>query len=348
MGVKDAISKTEFYSRLADKAYERRVPLMATLELTYGCNMRCVHCYNPTHEAQGELTAEEFYRILDQLAEEGCLFVTFTGGELFTRKDAFEIFAYAKGKGFELILFTNATTITVERAERIKALQPWRMETSLYGATQETYERVTRIPGSFRQFQRGVELLRQRDIPLLVKMPLLTLNRHEVAQAKALVEGWGVRFVYLTGIEPRQDGSREPLGYRLPPAEVLKVNEEMRGKESHDRHEETSCQASEGLFHCRCGKNSLAITPYGEMNLCINFPVPRYDLRRGNVSTGWRTLVAYVDSAKPSEAYECPSCDLRSDCRQSPLDAWLETKDLSPCLPYFKELATLEKEKGSV
>ncbi|MCZ6770310.1 MAG: hypothetical protein O7D93_13800, partial [Acidobacteria bacterium] len=51
-----------------------------------------------------------------------------------------------------------------------------------------------------------------------------------------------------------------------------------------------------------------------------------------------------VDSALPSQAYECPSCDVRDYCRQGPRDALLEKGDVSPCLPYFKELASLEKQ----
>jgi len=342
-----SIEESEFFSRLETKAYENKVPLEATLELTYGCNLRCVHCYNPTHKAKGELSTQEFYRIIDQLFQEECFLITFTGGEIFTRKDSFEIFSYAKKKGFSIILFTNATLITPDRADRIQALEPWCVETSIYGATQETYEKVTGIPGSFGRFLAGIERLRERKVPLLVKMPVMTLNQHEAKQAKALVEGWGIKFVYCAEINPRQDGSLEPLQYRIAPQDVIQLDQEVLGKWDEDEkesQEEAKCQAGEGLFHCGCGKSSMAVTPYGEMNLCINFPVPQYDLRTGSVSSGWKALVEYVDSAIPSQAYECPTCSVQDYCRQGPANAWLERGDFSPCLPYFKELATLEKK----
>ncbi len=340
-----SMKESEFLSRLENKAYENRVPWEATLELTYGCNLRCVHCFNPTHKAKGELSTQDFFQMIDQLSQEGCFVITFTGGEIFTRWDSFEIFSYAKNKGFSIILFTNATLITPERADRIQALEPWRVEISIYGATQETYEKVTGIAGSFGRFLAGIERLRERKVPLLVKMPAMTLNRHEVKQAKALVEGWGIRFVYCPEIAPRQDGSLEPLQYRITPQELIQLDQEILGKwDEKDGKEEEKCQANEGLFRCGCGKSSMAVTPYGEMNLCINFPVPQYDLRTGSVSSGWKALVEYVDSASPGQAYECPSCDVRDYCRQGPLDAWLETGDFSPCLPYFKELATSEKQ----
>ncbi len=340
----ESMGKSEFYSRLENRAFEKRIPVKATMELTYGCNLRCVHCYNPTHEAKGELSTQECYRIIDELVQEGCFLISFTGGEMFTRRDAFEILTYAKKKGVAIILLTNANLITPERADRIQARRPWRVEISIYGATPETYERVTGIPGSFRRFLEGVERLRERKVPLLIKMPAMTLNQREVQQAKALVEGWGIRFIYCTEITPRQDGSLEPLRYRITAQEVIQLDQEILGEWRGEGQEEKKCQAGEGLFRCMCGKSSVAVTPYGEMNLCINFPVPRYNLRTGNVSSGWKALVEHVDSARPSEAYECPSCSVRDSCRQAPSDALLETGDFSPCLPYFKELATLEKQ----
>jgi len=347
----ESMEKSEFFSKMENLALEKRIPFKATMELTYGCNLRCVHCFNPTHKAKGELSTQEVYRIIDQLAQEGCFWITFTGGEIFTRRDTFEILAYAKKRGLAIVLVTNATLITPERADRIQALQHLKVEVSIYGATPETYERVTGIPGSFGRFLEGVERLREREVPLLIKMPAMTLNQHEVKQAKALVEGWGIKFVYCSDINARQDGSLEPLRYRISPQEVIQLDHDILGKGHREGREENKCQASEGLFSCGCGKSSVAVTPYGEMNLCTNFPVPGYNLRTGDVSSGWKALVEYVDSARPSQAYECPSCDVRDYCRQGPRDALLETGDFSPCLPYFKQLASLEKQtyetKGS-
>ncbi len=346
----EEISPEQFWASLSQRAAEQRVPVEAMVELTYGCNLRCVHCYNPTHQAKGELETDAFFRLVDQLAEAGCVQIGFTGGEALTRRTWFEIVGYAKAKGFAVTLLTNGTLITPQTADRIQALGPKRVEISIYGATQETYERVTRIPGSYQRFVRGVHLLRQRKVPLLLKMPVMTLNAHEVKLAQALVEGWGIRFVYCTEIFPRADGSLEPLRYRLTPEAIVRVTGQM-GRYQQWRPEgggeqQESCRAQEGPFTCKCGKSALAVTPYGQMNLCTALPTPKYDLRTGTVGEGWRTLVELVEraNANPGPAYECPSCALEGSCRQGPMNAWLETGGFSPCLPYFKELAGLEQQ----
>lgn len=342
-----------FWAGLSAKAASERFPLEAMIELTYGCNLRCVHCYNPTHQAKDELATAQIKALIDQLIEAGCLDLAFTGGEIFTRRDLFEILVYAKNKGLAITLLTNATRITPERADRIQALHPHCVEISIYGATQATYESVTRIPGSFGHFMTGVQLLRERTVPLLIKMPVMTLNQHEVRQAKALVEGWGIKFIYSTEISPRVDGSLEPLQYRLAPDEVVRVDETLLGSRrwrAGDVGKDESCRAHEGLFTCKCGKSSLAVTPYGRMNLCVSLPTPQYDLQSGTIAEGWRVLVGLVDQANaaPGDAYECPRCPVQSHCRQGPMNAWLETQRLEPCLPYFKELATLEQKADEV
>ena len=76
----ESMGKSEFFARLENRAFEQRIPAKATIKLTYGCNLRCVHCYNPTHKAKGGLSTQEFYRTIDELAQEGCFLITFTGG----------------------------------------------------------------------------------------------------------------------------------------------------------------------------------------------------------------------------------------------------------------------------
>jgi radical SAM protein with 4Fe4S-binding SPASM domain len=347
----EEITHEQFWLGLVQKAAHERVPVEAMVELTYGCNLRCVHCYNPTHQAAGELDTARFFRLIDELAAVGCLQVGFTGGEALTRRDCLEIMTYAREKGFAVSLLTNATLITPEGADRIQALHPKRVEVSIYGATAETYERVTQVPGSFARFANGVRLLRDRRVPVLIKMPVMTLNAEEVEQARALVASWGIEFVYCAEIFPRVDGCREPLQFRLSPEDVVRITRQMGGyqkwKAEGGGEQEQGCEGSpNGLFTCKCGRTSLAITPYGQMNLCVSLPTPKYDLTAGTVAEGWRQLVEFVNRANdsPGPAYECPRCDLRNGCRQGPMNAWLETTDLSPCLPYFKELAALERQ----
>ena len=78
-----------------ERALKAGIPLGVQLDVTYRCNERCIHCYLD-HEDHGEMTTAEIFDVLDQLAEAGTFFVTFSGGEVFMRKDFFRILEYAR------------------------------------------------------------------------------------------------------------------------------------------------------------------------------------------------------------------------------------------------------------
>jgi len=336
------LSSEDYFFALSQKAYASRSPESVTFELTYRCNLRCVHCYNPTHRVlPQELTTEEIHAILGQLADLGVVHLHFSGGEPLARPDAFEIFSHAKRLGFVLHLISNATFITPDVADSLGRLEFESINISLYGATQAAYERVTRIPGSYVRFLRGLECLASQKSFVVVRMPVMVENVEEVCDAKALVEGWGFKFQYCLDITPRNDGDLSPLQHRLAPADKVRLDQAMIGL--RDVKDTEACGAKGDFIACACGHSRFAITPYGEMNLCVAFPTPRYDLQKGTVKEGWEVLKQTVDRAGPNANYECPTCDVQPRCRQGRSDAWLETGDMSVCLPHFKEFAVLEQ-----
>src|SRR5215471_4660046 len=111
-------------------AERREVPLSALIELTHACNLDCEQCYLdlvPDRQI-GALTTAEWKRILRELCDEGCLYLTISGGEPLARGDFFELASYARGLGFALRIFTNGTLVDDESADRIAALAPLGVE----------------------------------------------------------------------------------------------------------------------------------------------------------------------------------------------------------------------------
>jgi radical SAM protein with 4Fe4S-binding SPASM domain len=176
-------------------------------------------------------------------------------------------------------------------------------------------------------------------------MPLMTLNVHEAEDAKRFVEGMGFVFDFCLEIEPGQNGDLSPLQYRLEPRDQIEAQRRLR-PEALATAPFAQPSHPHDFIACSCGKERFAITPYGEMNLCVSFPIPRYNLRTGTVKDGWRVLQDTVRDAKPNDHDACPSCDLKSFCQQGRADAWLETGDMSVCLPTFKELAARWKAEA--
>ncbi len=336
------IDPDTFVAELSSKARHQRQPDSVTFELTYGCNLRCVHCFNPTHRAlPQELDTAEVFQLLDQLAAFGILTITFTGGEPVIRPDIDAILRYACRCGFLVRVLTNATRVTSSFVSVLQDIAVEQVCVSIYGATAATYERMTAVPGSHAAFLRGLTLLAETNVPVIVRMPVTSINFDEVHRCRSLTEELGFKFQYSLDLTPTVTGDLTPLRYRLTPEAKIHIDRDMLTGWGSTPLEE-SCASTEDFIECACGRNRFAITPYGEMNLCTAFPIPRYNLRTGSVTEGWEVLKRTVDEAQPTHRYECPTCDVRPYCRQGRSDAWLETGEMSTCLPHYREWANLE------
>ena len=118
-------------SEVGQRAFNLGVPIAVHMDVTYRCNERCVHCYLD-HDDHGEMTTAEIKSTLDQLAEAGVFFLTFSGGEVFLRRDFFEIVEYARRLMFNVKIKTNAVMIHEEEARRIRELGVDTIQISVY------------------------------------------------------------------------------------------------------------------------------------------------------------------------------------------------------------------------
>ena len=128
------------------KALELGIPIIVQLDLTYRCNERCVHCYLD-HEDHGEMTTAEIKHLLDEMAAAGVRFLTLSGGEIFLRKDFFEILEYARELTFAVRLKTNAILVRKREAERLAGPGRREYQISIYSHRPEVHDAITLVPG---------------------------------------------------------------------------------------------------------------------------------------------------------------------------------------------------------
>ena len=341
----------DFSKRIHDKTVSARIPLGGGIEPTLRCNLKCSHCYVAYDSKKKEMTYEEICYILDEITEAGCLWLLITGGEPLVRNDFLDIYTYAKKKGLIITLFTNGTLVTPEVADQLKEWLPFSVEITLYGATKETYERVTGIPGSFERCMKGIHLLLERKIPLKLKTMVMTLNQHELWDIKKYVEDLGVEFRFDPVLNPGLDGSKEPCKLRIPPEEVVELDlaDEKRIKGWKEFCKKFWGLAnSDKLYTCGGGQTSFHIDPYGELSLCIMSRMPSYNLCKGSFREGWYEFIPEVRSQKPKGDYKCGKCDLLSLCDQCP--GWGQLENGNPEMPveYLCQIAHLRAEAFGV
>jgi radical SAM protein with 4Fe4S-binding SPASM domain len=348
------ISYDQFGKRLMERTPEGRFPWFVTIELTARCNLNCVHCYinrsaNDREAEKRELTTEEFYRILDEIAGEGCFGVLFTGGEPLLRQDFLDIYTYTKKKGLLVTLFTNGTTVTPELADYLEEWPPRSVEVTLYGRTEDTYEKVTRVPGSYARCMTGIELLLARRIAPKLKTMALTVNSHELWDMKAFAKQYGLEFRFDPNVNKRLDGGATPCRYRLAPEETVALDfaDKERWLALRDyciKDMGKKPAFPERLYWCGAGSSGFHVDPYGMMSLCISSRVPSYDLRSGSIRQGWHEFIPEVLSRTRKRQTSCESCTLSLMCDQCPGWAQLEEGDQETPVDFLCRVAHARAE----
>ncbi len=338
-------SNEEFLRAFDKRSAELRIPLTGSLELTSRCNLNCIHCYLGPHQGPErtnlpELTTSRMLSVIDEITDAGCLNLLLTGGEPLLRKDFKELYSHAKKNGMLITIFTNGTTVTADVVSLLADLPPQAVEISLYGATEETYEKITSVPGSYRKCMQGLHLLLEAGIRVDLKTMLMTLNSHELFRMENMAKELGLKFRFDAALFPKFNGDRSPVSLRVPPEEV--VDKEFSDAERYAQwrdyyHHVKSLPASDKLYVCGAGMNSFHIDAHGSLKPCLMSRSLQYSLEKGDFATGWRDVIALIREKKAGKDYKCNGCEKGLLCGYCPALFGLENGKEDLCSAYTCE-----------
>jgi radical SAM protein with 4Fe4S-binding SPASM domain len=346
---------------LWDKLKERRAVLAFDLEITARCNNDCRHCYinlpaNDREAKSCELSLQEISDIADQAVALGAMWVLISGGEPLLRGDFPEIYLALKRKGLLVSVFTNAALLRDDHLELFRKYPPRDIEVTVYGISPETYDRVTRSPGSFALFMRGLNRLIENGIRVRLKAMALRSNFHELPAIAAFCRKHTkdyFRFDPLLHLRLDRNEARnkEIMEERLTPEEIvaLERQDEERSAALRDNcgtliNQGFTHIGCDHLFHCGAGNGSFTIGYDGMFRLCQSLSAPEtlYDLRKGPVSEAWRQFVPRVRDLRSSRTEfleSCRKCPLINLCMWCPAHSYLETGEMDTPVDYFCRVA---------
>ena len=282
--------------------------------------------------------------------------VRFTGGEPLLRPDFEELYLFARRLGLAVLLFTNARRVTPGLADLLARMPPREpVEVTVYGMHRESYEAVSRVPGSYAQFRRGVDLLLERGVPFVVKGVLLPPNRGEMDE----FEAWAATLpgmteppsyvVFLDLRNRRDDAEKNRLiaSLRLSPEEARGRAHPRRG-EVPRRDGRVRARASWGRpapsSSAAAPATAVSIDAYGRAQPCMGVRAPELTvdvLPASLATTLWSASPACASCAPPNPEYlrRCARCFLHGFCEQCPAKSWTEHGTLDTPVEYLCEVA---------
>lgn len=343
---------------IARKAEENRIPLEAHLELTYRCNAQCVHCYcviPPGLEEPAkrqELTFDEIARLLDDLAEQGTLYLNFSGGEVLVRPDFFDIAQYAKQRGFAFRIFTNGIGLTEERAKRLAALEPLTVELSIYSADPGVHDSITRVPGSFDRLVENILRLKTFGLRIYLKTVVMKPNQSGLERLRQFGRDLDVS-THMFGCEvsPRiNEDIHGPGQYQLNEGELFDyLANPVWGVRLTPIPGAPPEEAARRRLACAPAVNGCCVDPYGTVFPCIALRVPMGNIRETPFRELWNSpeplIQQFIALKTFADLPECRSCELVDFCRRCHGDNLLERGgDWKPCHARARMAASAERK----
>jgi AdoMet-dependent heme synthase len=310
------------------KALRLNVPLAVQLDITYRCNERCVHCYLDHHD-HGEMTSSEILRLIDEMADAGVLTLTLSGGEIFLRKDLFEIVEHARRLTFCVKLKTNALLIGAREAARLRDLAVQEIQVSIYSHRPEVHDSITLVPGSLKRSLSAIRFLKAQDLKVVMANVLMRQNMSDYAAVKDLAEEIGVGFTLDPTITPMMDGNRSILSLG---ADADTLRDVFRDSVVvGDVDEFCAIPSDTGEVNldsrpCSAGHTTCYVSPYGDVFPCVQFPLPTGNVRRERFVDIWRhsSEMNEVRSIRLKDLPTCSSCSHAGACTRCPGLAYME------------------------
>lgn len=333
----------EFFHKKAEKT---KTPISGTFELSPLCNMDCRMCYvkmtKQQQESMGRLrTNKEWIDLAIQAREEGMLFLLLTGGEPFLVENFKDLYIKLHKMGFCISINTNGTMIDENVVSWLKHYPPMRINMTLYGASDETYERLCRNPKGFTQATKAISLLKENNIQVKLNCSVTPYNKDDL---KLIIDFANANDLIV-----------QPTAYMFPP---LRKDKSMIGKNDRFTSEESAlygayisayqsgyenfkkyiesgeleeiygvddeCSIIEGdIMRCRAGITSFWMTWEGKMLPCGMMPDDGLDPWKVGFKEAWKHANESVKSVRLP--IKCKGCSKKILCKACAAMVYTET-----------------------
>ena len=299
-------------------------PICLTWELTYACNLQCVHCLSSSGRRDPrELTTEECEAVIDELQRMQVFYINIGGGEPTIRKDFWHLVQYAVDHGVGVKFSTNGSGIDAAVAEQLAASDYVDVQISIDGADAATNDHV-RGEGSFATAVQAMEHLQAAGFEgFKISVVMTRHNIPQVDEFKAMADHYGAQ-LRLTRFRPSGRGAdswdelhptdqqqRELYHWLMDHPDVLSGDSFF--------HLSALGEALPGLNLCGAGRVVCLIDPVGDVYAC---PFVLHDeflagsvRDEGGFQRVWQQSDLFTELREPQSAGACASCGHFDACQ---------------------------------
>ena len=305
------------------------IPLFGVIELTYQCNFRCVHCYADDQHEHPYFSKEELISLVDQMVQAGTLVLTLSGGDPLMHPDFEFIYRYIRKKGIFVEVFTNGSLITEEIITLFLEYPPINIDITVYGASDETYYKVTGLRNSYTATMNGIQLLKSNGIHFTLKTCIIKENAADLFKIKKFAKDLDIDYRYSFDIAPSIGGETYVRQHMLLPQEIVEIElsdferaKQWASQKLAEIDEVPYYQLP--IFNCKTGRFTFCVSASGLLSGCIHDRSNLYNLSEGDFLSGWKVINQMINEPKITPDYPCASCEYLPFCNTCPADCQRE------------------------
>lgn len=295
--------------------------------MTNECNLRCSHCGNTSRaKKENELTTKEAKDFIKYIADNGVFVLDISGGEPLIRKDAIELFKYARSLGLEMGMTSNGTLVTEKLAKELKEVGMYNIHISLDGIG-EVHDKFRNMKGTFDKVYNTIKLFKKYKVPFGITTSISKLNFSDFDRIKDFVikeniKSWEIYYAIPIGCMQKKIALDEKELVKFS-KKIEQFKKELDGKckiflgDSLGYYGKHKIR-DEPWNGCLAGLNHLAIDPEGNIKGC---PIHPNELIEGNIRKDdlmkiWQSNDTFSYNRKPQKLEKhCKSCKHSEICR---------------------------------
>ena len=363
---------------LYSKASFGKIPLSGTFELSPLCNFSCRMCY--VHKTAKEVSEhsrpmmkmKQWLEIAEEAKKKGMLYLLLTGGEPLLWPDFWTLYEKLSEMGFLIDINANGSLIDSAVVERLVNYPPRRVNITLYGGCDETYEALCGVKGTFAKVTKAVDMLIENNIQVKINISLTPYNVCDLEKIIRFAKDRDLLIQTTTYMFPpiRRDETMVGINERFTPEESARYRLEcyrlQYGEEKYVKYlkdiqkgyappvglDESCVDPLDGRVRCRAGKACFWVTWDGWMTPCGMMVDPKVDLLKVDFASAWENLTELSSNMILSGL--CTNCVNQKICHACAAMAMAETGSSEKVPVYLckemkakKEIADRQlKERG--
>ena len=316
------------------------MPLTGAFELLPVCNLHCKMCYvrksmKEVKAMGGLLPTEQWLEFAKQAKDEGMLYPLLTGGEPLLRQDFQEIMAKMQEMGLQVSINSNGTLIDEKLARWMEKHCPTKINITLYGASEESYQNLCGDGDAFCRVHRAVEYLKQYHIPVKFNTSITPENVNDLDTIMAYAQSVDIPIQVATYMFPpvRRNADMVGKNHRLPPEEaaLARVKADMLQNDSEwfgmqvarwskfvpltnnilqGNAENRNCKMT-----CRAGRCSFWLDWQGNLGNCGMYSSTKVPVKGRTFAEAWKQVVEETEQVRYSPVCtNCPNFRLCHAC----------------------------------